>query len=130
MSTTSPTAALETTDPAAIAHSDAMRLPTKDVATQLQDGLGQKMVAHMTGKKNPQTVATWATGTKPHAATEQLLRDILQIFLLLRTVDSVHTTRAWFVGKNPNLQYKAPALAIAEGHVDDALAAAKAFVNS
>lgn len=111
------------------AHAAAMRLPIQDVAAQLQEGLGQKMLAVMTNKKNEQTVSQWATGTKPQARTEERLRDILQIFLLIRSVDSVHTARAWFVGKNPNLGYTAPALVIAEGRVSDALAAAEAFVN-
>ncbi|MGB1582955.1 MAG: XRE family transcriptional regulator [Solirubrobacterales bacterium] len=113
------------------AFTDAMRLPIRDVAAQLVEGLGVKMIAAMTNKKNEQTVSAWVTGTtKPHANTEERLRDILQIFLLIRTVDSVHTTRAWFVGKNPNLDYRAPALAIADGQIHDAFNAAETFVNS
>lgn len=126
------TAPLITSTPAATqAFTDAMRLEIHDVVAQLIEGLGVKMVAAMTNKKNEQTVSAWAAGTtKPHASTGERLRDILQIFLLIRTVDSVHTTRAWFVGKNPNLDYRAPALAIADGQIHDAINAAGTFVNS
>jgi hypothetical protein len=50
------------------------------------------------------------------------------VFQLLQEEESAHTIRAWFIGMNPQLNDKAPAMAIREGKTRDALVAAKSFV--
>lgn len=111
------------------AHREAMDTSAKDIAKFLQDSLGQKLVAYMTGVKDPNTVGRWASGAvEPRSGNDERLRTIFQIFNLLMDQESRHTVRAWFVGLNPQLDDTSPATAIAEGNVKDVMVAAKAFL--
>lgn len=96
---------------------------------RLRDGLGVKMVAVMTNKRE-RTVDGWCDGVTPKSRTEERLREIFKVFNLVYLNDSLQVTRSWFLGTNPNLGYSAPALAIADGRTSDALAAAEDFVFS
>lgn len=111
------------------AHREAMQTSAQDVAKFLQESLGQKLVAFMTGVKYPNTVGQWASGeTAPRPANEERLRAIFQIFQLLLDAETKHTIRAWFVGLNPQLADMSPAAAIAAGNLQDVMIAAKAFL--
>ena len=111
------------------AHERSIQFSTADMARYLQEVLGQRLTAHIAGVKDPKTVTTWAEGANaPRAASEAKLRLALQIVHLLQEQESPHVVRAWFVGLNPQLDDTAPATAIAEGHLKEALTAARAFV--
>lgn len=110
-------------------HRESVVTSVSDVASFLQETLGQKLVAHMVGVSNPKTVGKWASGeSAPRSAHEDALRSVHQISLLLLTKESRHTVRAWFLGMNPQLNDLSPANVIADGRYGDVLAAAKAFL--
>lgn len=111
------------------ARMNADRLDPADVVEQLLYILGVKMVAAMVQEDDHAVIESWAHGTPPDPDTEARLRKIFQVVYLLRQGDSVAVTRAWFVGKNPNLDHRAPALVIAEGRTNDALAAAATYAE-
>jgi len=112
------------------AHQKAVVFEVKDIARYLQETLGQKLVAFMAGVADPKRVGRWAQGTQaPREDAERKLRAAFQIFHLLLAEDSVHVVRAWFIGMNPQLEDDSPAEAIRDGHLKEALAAARAFVS-
>ncbi len=108
----------------------AHETPINEVVRALNDGLGAKMLAAMTQVDSEEIVAGWINGEDLGPDAEARLRGIYEVFLILTSRDSVHTTRMWFVGTNPNLNYTAPALVIRDGRVNDAVAAAKTYSNN
>jgi hypothetical protein len=112
------------------AHRTTVESSVADIAAFLQDALGQKLVAFMVGVEDPKTIGRWARGKRlpQDPDTERRLRDAYQVFRLLLAKESPHTVRAWFVGRNPQLDDEAPATAIHEGRTRDALVAARAFL--
>ena len=111
------------------AHRTAVESSPSDMAAFLQDALGQKLVAYMTGTSDPRTVGRWAKGeSTPRGENARRLGHAFHIFRLLVTQESPHTVRAWFVGLNPQLDDESPATAIREGRARDVLVAAKAFL--
>jgi hypothetical protein len=114
---------------AARAHRQTVESSPADVARFLQDALGQKLVAYIAHVSGPRTVAHWVAGDRnPGAGAEERLRAAFYIFRLLSEAESSHVVRAWFAGMNPGLDDTAPATAIREGNMRDAVAAAKAFL--
>ncbi|MGO9321718.1 MAG: XRE family transcriptional regulator [Solirubrobacteraceae bacterium] len=111
------------------AHRQTVESTPADVARFLQDALGQKLVAYIANVSGPRTVAHWVAGDRtPGAESEERLRAAFYIFRLLGETESSHVVRAWFAGMNPALGESAPATAIREGKLADAVAAAKAFL--
>jgi hypothetical protein len=116
-------------DAVSTAHRTTVESTAADMAAFLQDALGQKLVAHMTGVEDPKAVGRWAANKhQPRAENEARLRAAYQVFRLLSTQESPHTVRAWFVGLNPQLDDESPATAIREGRSRDVWTAAKAFL--
>lgn len=110
------------------AFSQATRTEVPELARYLQDLFGQKLVALMVGLKDPKAVGEWARGERaPHPQAEQRLRKAYQITHLLLRADSVPVVRAWFMGMNPHLDDRAPALVLAEDP-ERVMQAARAFV--
>lgn len=110
------------------AFSQATRTDVSELARYLQDVFGQKLVALMVGIKDPKAVGAWARGERtPHPQAEQGLRKAHQITHLLLHVDSAPVVRAWFMGMNPQLDDRAPALVLPEDP-ERVLQAARAFV--
>ena len=107
----------------------AIRTPLPEISQRLQELYGQKLTAVMCGIRDEKAVGKWARGERrPHPATEQRLRDAFWITELLMQREAPQTVRAWFMGINPNLDDRAPALALAEGRVTEVLQAAQAFL--
>jgi hypothetical protein len=117
-------------DASSEAHRTTVQSSIADIASFLQEALGQKLVAFMVGVEDPKTVGRWATeGRSPqNPDAERKLRDAYHVFQLLMTEESPHTVRAWFVGLNPQLDDESPATAISEGRTRDVMVAAKAFL--
>lgn len=111
-------------------HRTTAESSTADIAAFLQDAVGQKLVAYMAGVEDPKTVGRWARGTREpqDSEVERKLRDAHYVFRLLLTKEGPYTTRAWFVGLNPQLDDVSPASAIREGQTRDVMVAAKAFL--
>lgn len=117
------------TERARQAHRQTVESTPADVARFLQDALGQKFVAYIANVSGPRTVAHWVAGDRtPGVESEERLRAAFYIFRLLGETESSHVVRAWFAGMNPALGEQAPATAIREGKLMEAVAAAKAFL--
>jgi hypothetical protein len=111
------------------AHRQSVGAGIADIARFLQDLLGQRLVADMTGSKNPKLVGSWARGQHlPRAHAESALRAAYQVAQLILQHDSEHVARAWFIGMNPQLDGESPATAIKEGRTREVWIAAKAYV--
>lgn len=110
-----------------LAHDAATRATTSEMAAYLQALLGQKLTVLMAGAKDPKAVGRWARGREPAHETVTRLRHAYHVARLLREVESAETTSAWFVGMNPQLDDRAPALVLAEAP-ERVLQAARAFL--
>ena len=89
------------------AHNLAMELPIQQAAEQLCELLGATNVAAIGGVKETRAVAQWISGERepqrPH-----VLRFALQLALMISSIASRDTARAWFHGANPHLDDRAP----------------------
>jgi len=95
--------------PTDVAHREATRTDFRQIAQELQEALGQRLVAYATGVRSPQAVGRWATGkNEPQGQTDQRLRDLYRVFVILRDTESDQTIRAWLQGANPQLANQAP----------------------
>lgn len=100
---------------------------TAEIAAELQNALGQKMMSFMLDVQ-PRTFGEWATGkASPRGKNNDALRHIAHIYNVLADVDDKHTIRLWFVGMNPMLDDDAPVEIIRDGQFKAALAAARSF---
>jgi hypothetical protein len=110
------------------AHERAMRASVPEMATYLQDLFGQKLTALMVGSKDPKAVGKWARGERePHPDAAEQLRTVFQVAEFLLQAESRQTVRAWFMGMNPQLGDRAPALVITENPAE-VMQAARAFL--
>jgi hypothetical protein len=109
-------------------HMAAVRAPVSHIASALEGLLGQRLTAVIAGVSDAKAIAKWARGERaPRPDAEQRLRDAYYVTTLLLQAESPSTVRAWFSGMNPELDDRAPALALA----DDAprvLQAARTFL--
>jgi hypothetical protein len=111
-----------------IVHTRAVRAPLPEIATRLQEVLGQRMTAVVAGINDAKAVGQWARGLRaPHPDAERRLRDTYQIVGLLLEYDAPETIRAWFGGMNPHLGDQAPSLVIGT-EPERVLQAAQAFI--
>ena len=110
------------------AHTRAMRASVPEIATRLQEVLGQRLTAVVAGVNDAKAVGQWARGLRaPHPDAERRLRDAYQVVGLLLENDAPETIRAWFGGMNPHLGDQAPALVVAT-EPEHVLQAAQAFI--
>lgn len=111
------------------AHSVKTRSGIPEMAAYLQGLLGQKITALATGTSDPKAVGEWARGERvPRPETERRLREVYYIAGLLMQTEAPRTVKAWFIGSNPHLEDRAPALVIAEDDPARAVQAARAFL--
>jgi hypothetical protein len=110
-------------------HERATRASSSEIAKYLQELLGQKLTGLIAGVQDPKAVGEWARGKRqPHPDAEQHLRAAFQIAELLLQAEAPQTVRAWFVGMNPFLEDRSPALVIAGGDAVRVMQAARAFL--
>lgn len=104
-------------DPATVSE-EATRLPIDAVATYLQEQLGQKLTAYLSGVTDPKMVGRWAAGkAQPRDEREMRLRDAFKATKMLVAAFGAQTAKAWWVGSNTRLDDRAPA-AIVRGATD------------
>ncbi len=115
------------------AHRRATLAPVSEVAGFLQELLSRRLTAYIAGVGDGKTVTRWATGEvtviRDHQ-TEQRLRTAYEIAQLLLEGDAAQTVKAWFIGLNPQLGDVSPSEAIRDGHLNESLAAARAFASN
>src|SRR4051795_747804 len=104
-------------DPATVSE-EATRLPIDAVATYLQEQLGQKLTAYLSGVTDPKMVGRWAAGkAQPRDEREMRLRDAFKATKMLVAAFGAQTAKAWWVGSNTRLDDRAPAAVV--GHAAD-----------
>ena len=110
-----------------------MRAVFPQVATELRELLGAKLVAYLGGVGETRAVNQWADGERtPSDEVQQRLRFALRIALPIATADSASIAQAWFQGLNPQLDDRAPARLLRDGDLDEVgpaiVAAERAFL--
>lgn len=128
MPTTSPshTEAVETA---------AVVAPISEIAAYLQDHLGQKPTAYLSGLKDPKMVGQWAKGkVQPRTASTLRLRHGYQAVRLLTEAFGNQTASAWLFGTNSYLGDEAPAYVLRHSdqpaEVTPVVVAARSFAES
>ena len=119
-----------TMTPVEYVHRQATVASVNELATRLQEVLSRRLTAFTVGVQDSKTVARWAASEVVDIRDDEVerrLRVAYEITQLLGA-EAPATVRAWFIGLNPHLGDVAPAEAIREGRLADALAAARAFV--
>lgn len=115
----------------ALAHERAVRTSVGEIATVMQELLGQKLTAVVAGIGDPKAVGRWARSERaPRAEAERRLREAFQVATLLSLAESPQTARAWLMGMNPLLGDRAPAFVFAEDREggERVMGAARAFL--
>lgn len=111
------------------AHRAATETDSQALAGELQELLGQKLVAFAVGDRHPKTIGRYARGDRePDAETLGRLVDLYTVVGILRGGMRASSVKAWMMGVNPRLKGKAPIEAIHEGRAYEVMGAAKAFV--
>ncbi|MFY9825124.1 MAG: hypothetical protein WAM82_27345 [Thermoanaerobaculia bacterium] len=105
------------------------------VAGYLQQHLGQKVTAYLSGISDSKLVGQWASGkVQPRPAPTFRLRTAYQAARYLVDAYDSETAQAWFFGTNSKLDGRAPALALREGEDpkvwSSVVSVAKAFVET
>ena len=108
-----------------------LSLPAKNVAAELTNILGAKLVAVLGGANNTPTVRRWFAGEES-CDKEDRLRTALEVVDILLTREQADVVRAWFVGQEPHLDDRSPLLVLAESDgtlaCQPVIAAARAFI--
>ncbi len=105
------------------------------VAGYLQEHLGQKVTAYLSGVKDAKLVGQWAAGkVQPRPMPSFRLRSAYQAARYLVDAYGSETAQAWFFGRNSQLDGRAPAFALREGKDPEdwsfVVTAAKTFVET
>jgi hypothetical protein len=93
------------------AHRQASRTSVAEIAAYLQSTLGPTLTAVVLGIKDVKAVGQWARSQRqPRPAQEKALREAFQVVAYLADVEQPDVIRAWFMGMNPELDDRSPAL--------------------
>jgi hypothetical protein len=116
--------------PTQAAHKQAITESIAAIAQELQELLGQKLVAYTTDVKSPKAVGRWAHGVvEPRAEAEQRLRALYRAVLTLQEAYGPQTIRAWLQGANPDLANQAPVDVLRKGRDAAVIEAAESFIH-
>ena len=108
-------------------HKEALTKPVDEIASELQEQLGQRLVAYATGIRSPRVVGRWAHGVEPHEQHALRLRELYRTCLLLEQDFSPTTIRAWLQSANPDLEDEAPIQLLRDGNDTVVIRAAQTF---
>jgi hypothetical protein len=110
------------------AFRESLHAGVKEMARELQQDLGQRLVAYVT-ESSSKTVGRWASGAnEPHDQAEGRLRALYRTMLILRE-EPPETIRAWLTSPNPDLGDDVPAEVLREGQATRVFRAAQAFMQ-
>ena len=89
---------------------DAAARSIPEIATYLQDTVGQRIAAAMAGLSDAKQIGRYARvdGPRPHAMTERRLREGYKVVRMLVDAYDDKTARAWLFGTNTRLDDQAP----------------------
>lgn len=111
------------------AHREATTTPVAEMTAELQELLGQRVVAYATGVRSVKAVSAWVNGSDPHRDTERKLRALYRIVLILKDEFGPGTVRAWLSGANPDLAERVPLDVLREGGDVEVITAAQDFAE-
>lgn len=128
------------TDPAALdaAEADIARravlIDIEEMASFLQDHLGQKLTAYLAGINDAKAVGNWAAGrAQPSAIVRERLRAAYRIAALFAATYGDQAAQGWLFGANSALDDQAPAATMRTAGTPDEIARvvplARAFVR-
>lgn len=111
------------------AHREAYRLELTEIASVLQETLGQRLTAYAIGIKDPKAIGRYARSEQaPQSGQEKNIRELFRVTRLLLEHETPATVRAWMIGLNPELGERPPADVLHEQDHQAVLRAAEAFV--
>ncbi|MBI5242727.1 MAG: hypothetical protein HY922_03455 [Elusimicrobia bacterium] len=90
---------------------EAVQSDISQIALYLQNNIGQKMTAYLSGLKDAKMVGQWvAKKTRPKSdIVDARLREAFKAAHILVQAFGQQTAKAWFVGTNSRLGGQAPA---------------------
>ena len=101
------------------------------MATKLQEVVGQRLVAYVTGSRSNKTVARWASGdNEPQPEGQSKLRSLYRTVLILEARESAEAIRAWLTSANPDLGDEVPAEVLRDENPVRVFHAAQAFIEN
>ena len=114
---------------------DATKKPIYEIADFLQENLGQKITAYISGLKHPKEVGNWISKhANPQDTKTMRLRYAYQAARMLIDIYDANTAKAWFFGSNTRLDDEAPAFLIRNANDPESLRfiipAARAFAET
>jgi hypothetical protein len=122
---------MATTDVIEQAHQSATGRAPDELARELQEMLGQKLVAFALGDRHPKTVGRYARGDRePEPDAMRRLVDLYTVVEILQHGMQERTVKTWMLGTNPVLRGNAPIDVFHEGRAYEVMGAAKAFVTA
>jgi hypothetical protein len=113
-----------------VAHEHLRDRDAEEIASSLQDLLGQKLVAFALGDRHPKTIGRYARGERePDDAAYRRLVDLFLVAEVLKTGMRPQAIKSWMLGANPRLRGKAPIEVLHENKAESVRAAAQVFVS-
>jgi len=114
---------------------DATRSEISQLAAYLQEHLGQRVAAYLSGLKDPKMVGQWAKGkVQPRDAASLRLRHGYRAARLIAEAFGDETAKAWLFGSNSQLSGEAPAAVLRHARLPEEVTpvvlAASGFVES
>lgn len=110
-----------TIDPEQVERESTLSSPA-ELATFMQETVGQKLTAFLAGLNDPKVVGRWASGkNEPQFENEQRLRYGYRIVRLLSNAYDASTAKAWLFGTNSRLGDRAPVMLLREASEPETL---------
>lgn len=104
-------------------------MSTPGVVRLLSEQLGRQLLA-ITINASPADVERWERGdVEPPPAQERRLREAHKAWQLVASIESIETTRAWWMGMKEQLDNLSPAEAIAADRARAVVSIARDFVE-
>lgn len=111
-------------------HTQTTRLDVHELVRQLVSHLGPTLVATLANVNDRKLPHKWAKadGPEPRQESHARLLAAHRVWSDLSNAEGQTVARAWFIGANPRLGERSPAMVLREGDLQAVLAASKAFV--
>ena len=117
-------------DPFEVAHNELYDRDITRIVAELQDVLGQKLVAFALGDRHPKTIGRYARGDRrPDDDAHRQLVDLFVVVGILKRGMRAETIKSWMLGANPRLRGRAPIEVLHGGQTAAVREAAEAFVS-
>lgn len=111
------------------AHKVATTTSTSEIARELQELLGQRLVAYAAAVRSPKVVGQWAGDANPRPEAEKRLRETYRAVALLKEQYGDQAIRAFLTSAHPDLQERVPLDVIRNGEGIEVVHAAMAFLD-